>query len=284
MSEEVKIEDLKDIKIPFRLISRGIPLYSREEWAANAKANAGLPEVEKTMTPRGRKLAIIGGGPSVAEHAEELRAWDGDIWSVNRTSNWLVPNGIRSVLYAVDACPDPNYWPNPENVDGAIMAVMCAPNIVAMYRPIQLFDVHLSADMQYIGGSTAVTSSMTLVAAMGYRDVHYFGCEGSFGFTDHIDRDDAPAKQLIVRAGGVDYRTDPQMYLQCQEMEWLFRKFPHHYKNRSGGLLEAMSVHRNWEVVVVNAAFREQLEKENARDGMFDGQYVQQKGDDRASA
>ena len=132
--------------------------------------------------------------------------------------------------------------------------------------------------MSYIGGSTAVTSSICLTVSMGYREIHYFGCEGSFAETDHIDRNDNPSKQLIVRAGGVDYRTDPQMYLQCQEMETTFRKFPHVFKNRSGGLLQAMSDHPGWAVVAVNAAFRAQLEIENDRTDMFDNSYVQQYG------
>lgn len=263
------------VKTPFRIHSRGVPLYSPEEWAANAKANAALPFIEKTKQPNGRKLAIVGGGPSVADHLEELRNWDGDIWSVNRTSNWLKPRGVESILYAVDAEKDPFYWPDPANVNGAILAVMCAPNIVARYRPIRLFDVHLGGPESYIGGSTAVTSAFILTVSMGYRDIHYFGCEGSFAATDHIDRNDNPEKQLIIRAGGVDYRTDPQMYLQCQEMEWKFRRFPHIIKNRSGGLLAAMVEHPGWEVVAVNDAFRKQLEVENDQTGMFEGEYIQ---------
>ena len=109
---------------------------------------------------------------------------------------------------------------------------------------------------------------------MGYADVSFFGCEGSFQENDHVDRHEHRPDQLIVRAGGKDYRTCPPFLIQCEELIQLFF-FDGVYHNRSGGLLKAMiDFPDTWEVVAVSEALKHHLEERNGAMGLYDVPYV----------
>lgn len=110
-----------------------------------------------------------------------------------------------------------------------------------------------------------------LAALMGYPGVVFFGCESSFTEVDHIDRNEQPERQLIIRAAGGDFRTSPQMMVQAQELSWLV-KHCKGVEERSGGLLRAMLEDDGWEVVAVNSAMKTHLDEINGP-GLWEGHY-----------
>ena len=71
-----------------------------------------LPELEKCEPRHGRAI-IVGGGPSVEDHLEEIRNLKSDptnvLFAINWTHTWLINNGITPdgcVFFEVDAEPD----------------------------------------------------------------------------------------------------------------------------------------------------------------------------------
>lgn len=244
---------------PFRIPVAGRMIQEPDELARNAARNT-YPRIGREGL-KDAPLAIAGGGPSLADHIDVLRAWEGPIWAVNRTPNWLHAQGVSSVLVSVDASPKPADFCEPETVSEAIFSSWCDPDVLARYSGVRVFDMFpLFADG--VVGTTTTAGSMTMLAfRMGYRSVTLFGCEGSFEGVDHIDRHEALPEQFIVRANGIEYRTTPDFLLQCDEISRLIRDVPQFLKERSGGLLRAMVADPDWTTVAVSGPLKEHLEK-----------------------
>lgn len=259
---------------PFRIEIRTHCVASMETLLANAAANAHWPRVHKSA-PHGRRLAVVGGGPLVVQDLDELRAWDGDIWGINHTAQWLNERGVRAILYSIDPLPMQTSAPE------ALLANVCDPALARSFagrlRMFDMAETHPDGIDGGLpgGGITSAIRAPALAFYLGYLDVSLFGCEGSFGATDHVDRNDDDAFQLIIRAGGADYRTTPGFLAQCEQLSMLFRTLTAAFHNRSGGLLKAMIENPDtWEVVAVSAAMKRHLEEVNGHQGMYEQPYV----------
>ena len=265
---------------PFRIDIRTECVASMETLSAQAQINANYPRVEES--PRhGRKLAVVGGGPQVAKDLDELRAWDGDIWAINYTAQWLSEHGVKATLFSID--------PLPMQVEAAdaLLATCCHPDIVKHYQGrVRVFDLCETHPDGITGGIVTAARAPSLSFLMGYLDVSFFGCEGSFEFEqsedgsfkirDHVDRHEAPSAMLVVRAGGQDYCTSPGFLVQCQQLSALFCAFPDVYHNRSHGLVRAMVENPDtWEVVAVSHGLKVHLEEVNGKQGLYDSPYKQ---------
>lgn len=233
---------------------------------ANAEANQKYPSVH-------RRLAIVGGGPSVASHVEELRAWDGDIWAVNFTPQWLKKQGIKSTFFTVDP---QDFDPGPS--EDALIATCCHPNLFKRMEEygarIRAFNLAETHEGGVFGGVTSARRAMSLALMMGHRDVHVFGCEGSFENGYSVDGRAGEPHQLLIRADGKEYLTETGFVTQCQEMAQLFRTFGGVFKDRSGGLVTAMTADEEWDVVAVSTALKEHLEAINGKQGLWETPYV----------
>jgi len=264
--------------MPFRIQFTTDCIVPLDTWKMQAAENAHWPRVELGKA-RNRPLAVVGGSPQVLHDLEELRAWPGDIWAINYTAEWLLSHGIESTLFTVDPGGDPND-PGPVNspVRKRLLATSCPP---AMFTEDTLaFDMVETHALGFAGGTCSATRAPFLALSMGYTDVHFFGCEGSFEGADHVDRDECARPELnevfqrrfIVRAGGRDYITRPDYYVQCIEFVRLFTEFSCVFKNRSGGLLKAMLDYPDtWEVIAVSAGLKAHLEEINGKQGLYEG-------------
>jgi hypothetical protein len=253
---------------PFRIEVRAECVASLEKLRENASRNSHHPFIE-TCKPHGRKLALVGGGPGVLEHLDELHAWGGDIWAINHTAQWLNERGIKATLFSVD----------PEaftaNVPDAILASVCDPDLVeSLAGRVRLFNLIETHPDGYAGGRFSSTRAPGVALHLGYTQVYVFGCEGSWIGQDHVDRNERRPDQLIVRAGGKDYITCPPFLIQCEELQQLFY-FDGFCFNRSGGLLKAMIENPDtWEVVAVSEALKKHLEEINGPLGLYERPYV----------
>lgn len=252
---------------PFRLDIKADGPMPREELVRVAQLNAHQPRIVP-QKPHGRKLAIVGGGPLVVHDLPELRAWDGDVWGINFTADWLNENGVRATLFTVDPGPFESKAPD------AILATVCAPMLFAQFEGrVRCFDMLQTHPEGLSGGSFSSTCAAAVSLRMGYADVSFFGCEGSYEERDHVDRHEGRTDELIVRAGGKDYRTIPPYLIQCEELKQLFY-FDGVYHNRSGGLLKAMIENPDtWEVVAVSASMKQHLEQMNGHHGLYEEPY-----------
>lgn len=233
---------------------------------ANSEHSAalGLPVIEKMSLINAGHLAVVGGGRSVLDQLETLRAWGGAIWAINGTCQWLASEGIESTLFSVD--PDPCLAELAVGCGKAILGSHCDPLVFHVLKDADVTIFHSEhvkdAVSPMIGGSTSATRVPKAALMLGYREIHYFGCESSYDGATHTFKDEAGnEKQLIIRAGGKEYRTTLQFMVQAENLAKLIRELPHLFKDRSGGLLAAMVEHWDtWEVVALSGALRDVID------------------------
>ena len=253
---------------PFRIEFIGQPPFSNAHLLANAAQNTHRHRIERGSCA-GRKLAVVGGGPLVVNDLDELRAWDGDIWAINFMAPWLTERGVRCKLFSGE--PDMPHVAS----DGAIIGSYVKASTFDAYGDAALaVDFVETVSDGLPGGQSGATRTPAVAFSMGYMDVSFFGCEGSFDDADHVDRHENLESILIIRAGGVDYKTRPDFLLYTKELAQLITTLNGAFHNRSGGLLKAMIENMDtWEIVGVSAALKTHLEEMNGKQGIFDDIY-----------
>lgn len=207
---------------------------SNEDRDANALQVGALGLPAHVAAP-GRRLAVVGGGPSIAGHVDELRAWDGEIWAVNGTVNWCVDHGIDAAFYTIDASPAENWTCRLDRITRAVLSVECAPSLI---EALSAADISLLPKDE-VGPTSAAGATLHGINS-GYREIHFFGCESSFGSDTHAYSTHPVADWIVAEVGGDRYRTKPEFAEQAQVLSEAIRMAPDVFLDRSGGLLSAM--------------------------------------------
>ena len=211
------------------------PTVSVEARDANAKeiAALGLPK------HRGAgRLAVIGGGPSILDHIEELRNWDGAIWAVNGAIGWCIEHGINAWFYTADSSPLSNWTYDLSGVSRAVLAPDCSPEMVAFMQGIGA-EITLTAPLE--SGPTSVNASDYLAIEAGYSSVTYFGCEGSFApDSTHAFQSFPIEDWMVIELAGECFPTKAEFISQAIMLSNTIKAFPGVFMERSGGLLRAM--------------------------------------------
>ena len=225
-----------------------------DELLANAEANRklGYPILNE------RRLAVAGGGPLLEHDLEELRTWQGDIWAINYTAHWLHSKGIKSTLITID----PEEFNGEIPVDEAIVATCVHRSTMEKLKgkKVEMFDLAETHEHGIPGSITTATRIPALSLQKGYREVHFFGVEGSYVDSDHVDRHENDPEQLLVQAGENVYRVRVGLFIQCEQLALLFKNMGMLFKNRSGGLLKAMIEHPDtWAVIGASEAVRAKM-------------------------
>lgn len=230
----------------------------------DAALGAGIPLVEPRQMAL-RKLAVVGGGPSVWEYLPQIASSGGDIWGINQSAPFLQDHGIDCTLLAVDSGEDVAGWA--AQMDRALLASNCHPEVFRALagKDVRMFHIAPFRDgpgLSIKGGPSASTRAPQLAIALGYSEVTFYGCEGSFDGSTHAYRHEPERlKQLIVRAGGKLYRTAPDLMLMSEYLANDIRAFQGIFRERSGGLLRAMVEHFDtWEVAAFSEALKAELD------------------------
>lgn len=213
-----------------------------------------LPVVVKRKRRNG-KVAIVASGPSVTNYVDELKAWHGEIWGINRAFEWMRHRGIKPTGFI--------------GVDPEWFLVECLPNIpedATYYLAAQVhpcvFDHLKERDVrlwymadgqvklpwgayQIYGGSTCLSRAPNLAYALGYRDVHVFGGDSSFTHKTHVHGGDLPENWVPAEVDGVVYKTTRAMMSQAVEFveqfpEWAKGHDPLEVTVYGEGLMPAM--------------------------------------------
>lgn len=174
-----------------------------------------LPEFMKVKGPD-KKIALIGGGPSVANYVDDIKQFKTTI-VCGSPNDWAMENGIIPT-YAANCDPDPickNYFKHLDNETKYLVATCCSPSFFEHLKgkQIVLWNCH-STDAEntlketiydnmyskhYIsGGCTVGLRSLSLAIALGYTNIHMFG------FDSCMDKDKFHAYDLSTpeeRAG-----------------------------------------------------------------------------------
>jgi hypothetical protein len=259
-----------------KIVFSGGPPVTHEDILRNiAHAKTlGLPYVQK-VPPHDRVLAVVGGGPSINEHVDEIRSFT-DVWAINGASQWLRERGIENTFIAVDPHHIVAKW-----APGAKKAILCTRIDPSVFEILEDADVRLFSLMQDTedGGIQCFSSTASLAfdlgTDLGYRKAVFFGCEGSFpGNVSGDNREDfthaypEPSEKreerMVVECGGVEYLTAPDFYVQSDEISKMVRMFPQHFSERSGGLLRAMIENDDHDIVKVSRAMMSGLHARKA--------------------
>ncbi len=252
---------------PFRLEFRPRCVLPDARLRENMAASAHHPLAQGKS--RSNPLAVVGGGPSAALHLDELRDWQGEIWAINYTAQWLRSVGIDATLFSIDPQPFTVKVEAPK----ALLCSSCDPSSF-VGRQVETFHLAELHDDGIPGSATTATRAPALALRLGHKEVHFFGCEGSFFGRDHVDRHDDEGNSLVIRSKGCDFLTYPEFLMQGEHLAGVIRAFPNVFKERSGGLLAALVLDPDdWEVVAVSARFKASLIEQNGDIGLYEGHY-----------
>ena len=227
----------------------------------------------KRQPPHGRRLAICGGGPSLADHLQELKTFDGDIWAINNTAAWLARQGVRSTFLTVD--PSEPVAFDVVGVSDAILATLCHPRLRNLFDRVSVFDMIETDPSGVPGGSTSVCRAATLALHQGYLDVTFYGCESSFPLgNDHVDRNDSNPALVVIQAGSEKHITKLEFMLQAEQLAQLIDMAPSVFREKSGGLLRGIVENpETWAVVAVSEALKHDIEARSGKSGLYDQPY-----------
>lgn len=221
---------------------------------AHAKS-LGFPEVQEQEV-HGRRLAVIGGGPSIADKLEEIRGYT-DIWAINGACRFLREHGIESTLLSLDPCDF--LAPRVSGAKRALLATRCHPDVFKALEgaDITVFHATTDADSGMWASCSTVTVAFHLATVLGYRQTVFYGCEGSFGELTHAYMDEAELQdyRFIVECGGKQYLTAPDLYMLTVQMAMFLRLAVNDsFTERSGGLLRALTANPQHDIVKVSRA------------------------------
>lgn len=214
----------------------------------------GLPSV-KQLPDRAEPLAIIGSGPSVRGHLEELRSWPGEIWAINGAYDYLRDNGIiPHGFFAIDPLPGmAEYVSHADHKTTFYIASTCDPSVFEALKDhkVQIFhaaceDVDYPKDWVIGGGTTALTRVPYLGLLQGFRDITIFGADSSYEAGREYCYDwgrygcDIASSRFLVEVNGEGpFETELGLLKQVSQMGVIHKNFRGNMSIRCGGLMDA---------------------------------------------
>ena len=171
---------------------------SDEDIARNIQANAALelPWL-KTQPAHEASAVIIGGGPSAADHIDEIRMMQqggAHVFAVNGASLWARKHKVTpNFQFIADAQEVTATLVDPEALEHIFASQVHPKTMASVAKPTvchlgsaNLMD-HLPAEklqeggFAILGGGVSAGSLVpSLIYAMGYRDLHLFGLDSSY--------------------------------------------------------------------------------------------------------
>ena len=168
----------------------------------NVKSPYGyLPDMSVWKKHKNIPIALIGGGPSLKDHLEELRNFSGPTVACGSTHDFLVENGIIPT-YSVICDPDPitaNYLSKPRDNIQYLLATQCHPLVFEKLKGFAIWLWHCYNDDEkgyneidpdfklhgaVGGGCTVGLRAINIAIMMGYKDIHFYGYDSSVRVND----------------------------------------------------------------------------------------------------
>lgn len=220
--------------------------------AAHLEANKMRPGLKPGPHP---PLAVVGGHPNVADHIEDLRAWDGDVWAINGAWRWCEDRGIRASFVSID--PTDHVLRYIAGARHAILARHCDPRCFDAVVDAECADIGLDA---VISGPTTASAIPHLAVMRGHKRVCFFGCGASFGTATHAYADQVPpTHRLRVQTASGVFETDSGLLVQTEWLAGFIRAAPHVFSERSGELLSALIADPDYDITAASRDIHEAL-------------------------
>lgn len=248
-----------------KIVFEGTVPVSHDELLAHVAhaKKLGYPSLrsDQMTEPHGRRLAVVGGGPSIVGKLDELREYT-DIWAINGACGFLAAHGIESTLLSLDPCDF--LAPRVAGATKALLATRCHPDVFKVLEgaDITVFDAVNDTENGFWASCSTVTVVFHLATVLGYRNTIFYGCEGSFSEITHAYMDEAELQdyRFVVECGGKQYLTAPDIYMLTVQMALFFRRSLNDaFTERSGGLLRALIENEEHDIVRVSRALMASL-------------------------
>lgn len=187
------------------------------------------------------KAVLVGGGPSMADSIEQIRAAvdaGATVIAMNGTSDYLADHGITPHIHiAVDARESNLRFVQRRNAASYYLASQCHPALFDHIPDATLFHVALMDWEKYIqntdramalgGGHTVGLYAMSLAYVLGYRDLHLYGYDSSYQESHHHayaqPKNDADPI-ISAHFNGREFKTTAWMVVQVNEFRDLSRQ------------------------------------------------------------
>ena len=199
-----------------------------------------------------KRLAVVGGGPSVLDNLDELKQFDGDIWACGSAFKFCLDNGIECTFFLID--PTDSDMLDIEKAKTAILASCCNQSVVNKLKNAKIYIFDLVHNGNH--GPTTATAAPHLALQLGYEEVTFYGCDGSFPVATetHAYKYPQVTYLLQVMVGEKSFLTHPELLMQSEYLAAIIRAAGKFFKQKSGGLLEALVNSPDYDVVAGNQA------------------------------
>lgn len=231
--------------------------FSEEQLKRNEEysGSLGWPSL-KSFRATG-PLAIVGGGLSINQYLYTLQSWPGDVWAINRTWKWCRDNNIPATFFSFDANPSVA-----DMVDGAEKAILYHRTDVEVYKKLAGKEVYIGNSN--VGGSTSTGAALVAGLEAGYDTITLFGCDGCFQMNaSHAYGQWQAEDRIVVWCDNMHFLTNPQMLIASIEIAMMMNSVPDLVRERSGGLLRALSnTNCEYEIVGYTDSFINKMQPE----------------------
>lgn len=182
-------------------------------------------------------LAIVGGGPTINDHVETLKNWNGHVWAINGAWKWCDERGIDATFCSVD--PDPIVAKWAKGAKRALLATQCPPEAFETLKDADVITYEAGTEIKAVTGTTVSTLIYAGIVTK-HSEITLFGCESCYlPASSHAYMREDRAEEMIVSCCGNFYLTAPDFYFQARALAETINGLGGYLKEESGGLLRA---------------------------------------------
>lgn len=244
-----EIESAQAVGTPLPLVRLALDMNScatATEMEDNYRATLarGYEPLNDLIDKHSGTCSLVGSGPTIRETYKDLR---GDVIAVNSAIGFLLDHGVIP-KYAMlwDAADIVSKFAVPHPDVTYLVASRCHPSVFERLKDCKVIVWHAAGDhhikelvkneapepypVMVMGGTAGVTRGVFLIHLLGYRDIHIFGGDSSYG-TDgntHVRGSLVPEKDTMVSIGynpPIWFRTTPEWAQQVNEYQTIFAMF-----------------------------------------------------------
>jgi Protein of unknown function DUF115 len=194
------------------------------------RPNIRLHNLSVWGKPKDMPIALIGGGPSVKNHINDIKNFFGPTMACGSPHDYLVKEGVK-LTYAALCDSDrivANYLTKPCGHTLYLVATQCHPEVFERlkYYPTAIFHCYngnfdelldIDQDFKAVGGGCTIgLRALSIAIGMGYRDIHFFGFDSCLGTEDlHHAYDFTDPREEIGRIFEVSLENGSDKVYRC---------------------------------------------------------------------